>query len=87
MDLMWRRWMMQTAITTQQQTTPMRSTRWVKTRARAWAFSLFAHWQPPVTTGSHRQAAHRHGVPPLSTSTFSMLVDSDVLQGRPSMVP
>ena len=81
--------MMQTALTTQQQTTPTRSTRWVKTRARAWAFSLVAHWhwQPPVTTGPHRQAAHRHGVPPLPPSTFSMLVDSDVLQGRPSMVP
>ena len=81
--------MMQTAITTQPQTTHTRATRWVKTRARSWAFSLFAHWhwQPAVTTGPHGQAAHRPGVPLLPPSTFSMLVESDVLQGRPSMVP
>jgi len=89
MDLMWRRWMMQTTFTTQQQTTHTLATRWVKMRARAWAGFLCApwHWQPAVTTVQHGQPVHFHGIPPLSTHTFSMLVESDVLTGRHSVIP
>lgn len=80
---------MQTATTTQNVTrTP--STCWVKTLSRSWAFSLFSgrlHWPPAVTTVKHRQHPQVGCVPHPPASTFSMLVESDILRGSRSVFP
>ena len=79
---------MQTATTTQNVTrTP--STRWAKTLSRSWAFSLLGrlHWPPDVTTVKHRQSPQPGCVPHPPASTFSMLVESDILRGSRSVFP
>ena len=80
---------MQTATTTQNVTrTP--STCWVQTLSRSWAFSLFSgrrQWQPAVTTVKHRQSPPSGCGPHPPTSTFSMLVESDILRGSRNVFP
>lgn len=80
---------MKTATTTQHVTrTP--STCWAKTLSRSWAFALFVgrlQWQPAVMTAQHHQSPQSGGVSHPSESTFSMLVESDILRGSRSVFP
>ena len=80
---------MQTATTAQTMTRTL-STGWAKTLSRSWAFSLFSgrlHWHPTVTTVKHRQSPQVGYVSPPPASTFSMLVESDILRGSRSVCP
>ena len=82
---------MKTATTTQNVThTP--STYWAKTKtlSRYWAFFLFSgqpQWHQDKGTVKHRQSLQGGYVPHPPASTFSMLVESDILVGSRSVCP
>jgi hypothetical protein len=82
---------MKTATTTQNATrTP--STYWAKTKtlSRSWAFFLFSErsqWHQDKGTMKHRQSPQAGYVPHPPASTFSMLVESDILRGSRSVCP
>ena len=57
---------------------------WTKTLSKSWAFSLFSgrlHWQTAVATVKHRQSPQGGSMLHPPASTFSMLVESDILRG------
>jgi len=65
-------------------------TYWVKTRLRSWASFLCAgrpQWHQDKGTVKHRQSPQVGYVPHAPESTFSMLVESDILGGRRSICP
>ena len=77
-------------VTATQNVTRTPSTYWAKTLSRSWAFSLFSgrlQWHPAVTTVKHRQSPQSGCGPHLPVSTFSMLVESDILGGSRSVFP
>ena len=82
---------MKTATTTQKVIrTP--STYWAKTKtlSRSWAFFLFSRqpqWHQDKGTVKHRQSPQGGHVCPPPASTFSMLVESDILGGSRSVCP
>jgi hypothetical protein len=88
-DLIGRGWVMKTATATQNVTCTA-STRLAKALASSWPFRLLAgrlHWQPAMATVKHRQSPQESCVPHPPASTFSMLVESDVLRGSRSVFP
>ena len=63
---------------------------WVKTLSRAWGSFLFAgrpQFQQAMAAVQHRQSPPPGCWPQQSASTFTMLVESDVLRGSRSVLP
>lgn len=66
------------------------STYWTKTLSKSWAFSLFSRglqWQTAAPTVKHRQSPQAGYMLHPQASTFSMLVESDILRGGHSVCP